>query len=179
VIVETTQLPGVLHLKPRVYRDARGHFLENWRADAYAAHGIGPLVQDNTAASSAGVLRGLHFQHPQGQGKLVSVAKGRVFDVAVDVRRGSPTFGRWMGIELDAADGSQLWIPAGFAHGYAALTDAVVSYKCTDYYAPECERVIRWNDPAIGINWPVAAPLLAPRDANAPLLADLSREQLP
>jgi dTDP-4-dehydrorhamnose 3,5-epimerase len=176
-----TALAGVRLLKPRIFRDARGVFRETWRQDAYAAAGVGPaFVQDNASTSAAGVVRGLHFQHPQGQGKLVSVLRGMVWDVAVDVRRGSPTFGRWTGHELSDDNGHQLWIPAGFAHGFAALTDgAVVAYRCTRYYDPEAEGTVRWDDPAIGISWPVADARLSERDAAAPLLAEMDAGRLP
>ena len=180
MIVESLELPEVRRLVPRVFRDARGHFLETWRESAYRAIGIGPFVQDNVSVSARDVLRGLHFQQPHGQGKLVSVLRGRVFDVAVDVRRGSPTFGRWVGAELSDENGHQLWIPAGFAHGFVTRTDDVVfSYKCTDYYTPQAERSVRWDDPDIGIAWDCAAPSLAPKDAAAPRLAELPPEHLP
>jgi dTDP-4-dehydrorhamnose 3,5-epimerase len=132
VIAEPLALPDVLLIKPRVLRDDRGHFLETWRASAYETIGIGPFVQDNVSVSRRGVLRGLHLQHPEGQGKLVSVLRGSVFDVAVDVRVGSPTFGRWVGAELSDANGFQLYLPPGFAHGFLTLSDdAVFAYKCS------------------------------------------------
>lgn len=180
VIVTRLDIPEVLLITPRVLRDERGQFLETWRASAYGEHGMGPFVQDNVSVSSRNVLRGLHFQHPHGQGKLVSALRGRVFDVAVDVRAGSPTFGQWVGAELSDTEGRQLYVPPGFAHGFVTLTDGVVfSYKCTEYYAPHTERAVRWNDPAIGIQWPCANPLVAAKDAAAPLLADLPESQLP
>jgi dTDP-4-dehydrorhamnose 3,5-epimerase len=176
-----TALAGVRLLTPRVFRDARGVFRETWRQDAYAAAGVGPtFVQDNASTSAAGVVRGLHFQHPRGQGKLVSVLRGRVWDVAVDVRRGSPTFGRWTGHELSDDNGHQLWVPAGFAHGFAALTDeAVVSYRCTAYYDPGADLAVRWDDPALSIPWPVKAPQVSTKDRGAPLLAEIPPEHLP
>ena len=138
-----TSLPGALLFEPRVFRDARGRFLETWSEERYAAHGVvGPFRQDNVSESRRGVLRGLHFQHPHAQGKLVSVLAGEVFDVAVDLRLGSPSFGRWAGFVLDDVDARQLWVPPGFAHGFATLSDtALVAYKCTEVYRPECEAV--------------------------------------
>jgi dTDP-4-dehydrorhamnose 3,5-epimerase len=180
MIVESLSLPGVLLVKPRVFRDTRGHLLEAWRESAYAEHGMGPFVQDNVSVSRRGVLRGLHLQHPHAQGKLASALRGIVFDVAVDVRVGSPTFGHWTSAVLSAEQGWQLYIPPGFAHGFVTLTDDVVfSYKCTEYYSPDAERVVRWDDPAIGIEWPEADPILGPRDATAALLADMPRDSLP
>lgn len=175
--VTETPLPGVLIVEPKVFGDDRGFFLEsfNQRAfDAAVGHHV-EFVQDNHSRSSKGVLRGLHYQlDPHAQGKLVRVVRGSAFDVAVDVRRGSPTFGRWFGATLDAASQRQMWIPPGFAHGFLALEDDThFLYKTTDYYAKECERAIVWNDAAIGIVWPDLGmtPLLAPKDAAAPALA--------
>lgn len=180
MIIERLAISDVLLIKPRVFADDRGHFLETWRASAYDARGIGPFVQDNVSVSRRGVLRGLHFQQPGGQGKLVLALYGRVFDVAVDVRAGSPTFGKWVGAELSGANGHQLYIPAGFAHGFVALSDEVVfSYKCTAYYAPAAERTIRWDDPLIAVAWPCSVPILAPKDATAPTLSQIPRSQLP
>jgi dTDP-4-dehydrorhamnose 3,5-epimerase len=174
-------LPEVLRIEPRVFTDARGRFAELWQASRYAAQGVpDAFVQDNVSVSQRGVLRGLHFQHPDGQGKLVTALQGAVFDVAVDVRRGSPTFGRWAGAMLDAEAGTQLWVPPGFAHGFLALQDdTVVMYKCTAPYVPAHERVLRWDDPAVGIEWPEPPTLVAPRDATAPLLSELPVEALP
>jgi dTDP-4-dehydrorhamnose 3,5-epimerase len=179
--VRPTALPGVLLLEPRSHADHRGSFRELWRAREYAAAGVGPaFVQDNISVSRLGVVRGLHFQQPNGQGKLVSVLHGAVYDVAVDVRAGSPTFGRWVAEELSAANGRQLWVPAGFAHGFAALEEGTVfHYRCTDYYAPAAEGTVRWDDPALGIPWPVDVPVLNPKDAEAPLLAELDPARLP
>src|SRR4051812_31403185 len=147
MMVEPTGIPEVLLVKPRVHRDDRGAFLETWREQAYTAQGMGVFVQDNLSISKRGVLRGLHFQEPNAQGKLVSAIRGRIYDVAVDVRVGSPTFGRWIGVSLDEENRWQLYIPAGFAHGFQALNDGVVfSYKCTDYYTPAAERTVLWND---------------------------------
>ena len=179
--VAETQLPGVLLLRPRVLRDARGSFLETWRRDRYAAAGIpDTFVQDNAAVSGHGVLRGLHYQWPEPQGKLVMVLEGEVFDVAVDLRRGSPTFGQWVGEYLSAENGHQLWVPEGFAHGYVVVSErAVFAYKCTRVYHPEFDAAIRWDDPAIGIAWPLDRPALSPRDLAAPCLADVPPERFP
>jgi dTDP-4-dehydrorhamnose 3,5-epimerase len=176
VKVTPTELPGVLVVEPQVFGDARGWFFESFHAARYAAHGIGgPFVQDNASRSARGILRGLHLQHPHAQGKLVSVADGAVLDVAVDVRVGSPSFGRWVAVELDAESKRQLWIPPGFAHGFYVLSEfALFTYKCTDYYTPEAEIAIAWDDPAIGIRWPTATPVLSPRDAAAPRLEALT-----
>ena len=171
--VTPTELPEVLIVEPRVFGDARGHFYESFHAARYAEAGIrGPFVQDNHSRSVRGTLRGLHFQEPRAQGKLVQVLRGKVYDVAVDVRRGSPRFGRWVGVELSDEQPRQLWVPPGFAHGFCVLSDgADFFYKCTELYAPECERSVAWNDPAIGIRWPIAEPILSAKDGQAPLLA--------
>jgi dTDP-4-dehydrorhamnose 3,5-epimerase len=179
-----TALPGVVIVEPAVFGDERGWFMESHNErrfnDALAALGLPParpFVQDNHSCSAQGVLRGLHYQlPPHPQGKLVRVVQGRAFDVAVDIRRGSPTFGQWAGVELNADNRRQLWIPEGFAHGFVALEDDThFLYKTTDYYAKDCERAVRWNDPAIGIEWPLpagVAPQLAAKDAAAPMLAE-------
>lgn len=179
--VEATTLPEVLCITPVLRADARGVFRESWHLERYAEAGLPTRwVQDNVSTSRRGVLRGLHFQHPDPQGKLVSVLHGEILDVAVDVRVGSPRFGRWASVALSAANGRQLWIPAGFAHGFAALSDeAVVSYKCTEYYRPEGDRTIVWNDPAIGVEWPHGEPLLSAKDAAARPLAGYSPAELP
>jgi len=176
-----TDLPDVVIIEPAVIRDDRGWFMESFNARRFNAllteAGLPPapaFVQDNHSCSARNVLRGLHYQlPPHAQGKLVRVVKGRAWDVAVDIRRGSPTFGRWVGVELSADNHRQLWIPAGHAHGFVALEDDThFLYKTTDYYARDCERSIAWNDPAIGIDWPLQGePRLAPKDAGAPLLA--------
>jgi dTDP-4-dehydrorhamnose 3,5-epimerase len=157
VNVTKTPLDGVLLIEPRVFQDPRGAFFEAFNARRYADAGIpGPFVQDNISVSARGVLRGLHFQHPFAQGKLVQVLRGAVFDVAVDIRRGSPTFGRWFGQYLSSENRLQLFIPAGFAHGFLSLCDdTLFTYKCTERFHPEAERTIRWDDPAIGIAWPL------------------------
>jgi dTDP-4-dehydrorhamnose 3,5-epimerase len=175
--VTSTVIPDVLVIEPKVFGDARGFFLESFNQKAFDAAVGRPVtfVQDNHSRSRKGVLRGLHFQQaPHAQGKLVRVIQGSVFDVAVDVRRGSPTFGRWVGLELSAANHKQLWIPAGRAHGFLVTSDSAdFLYKTTDYYEPASERALRWDDPAFGIVWPDIgeAPTLSARDAQAPLLA--------
>jgi dTDP-4-dehydrorhamnose 3,5-epimerase len=173
VNVETTPLPGVLIVTPRVFSDSRGFFLETFHAAKYASHGIlGPFVQDNWSHSVKDTLRGLHFQNPNAQGKLVCVTRGAVFDVAVDVRVGSPHFGKWFGLELSESNRRQMWIPPGFAHGFCVLSDqADFLYKCTTLYAPDCEHSIAWNDAELGIEWPTKSPLLSKKDLEAPPLS--------
>jgi len=166
--VVPTAIPEVRILEPRVFGDARGFFLESWNARAFAIAGIrAEFVQDNHSRSAKNVLRGLHYQIRQPQGKLIRVIAGEVFDVAVDLRRSSPTFKRWVGLALSAENKRMAWIPAGFAHGYLVLSDfAEVLYKTTDYYAPEHERSIAWNDPDLAIEWPLTgAPVLSAKDA--------------
>lgn len=172
--VTKTELPGVLLVEPKLFGDARGFFVETFHAERYASVGIpGPFVQDNLSRSARGALRGLHFQEPFPQGKLVQVLRGAVWDVAVDVRRGSPHFGAWVGLELSEDNHRQLWIPSGFAHGFCVLSEvADFFYKCTSRYVPDAERAIRWNDPELAIRWPIQAPLLSAKDAAAPMLAD-------
>ncbi len=180
--VTETKIPGVLIIEPDIHGDERGWFSERWKDDRYAAIGIpGPFVQDNMAKSSQGILRGLHVQHPHGQGKLVQVISGTVFDVAVDIRAGSPTFGQWVGVELSGENMRQFWVPAGFAHGYLVTSEeSVFSYKCTDTYHPETEFSILWNDPEIRINWPLTGrPLLSDKDASAGLLSGIAPDRLP
>ena len=176
-----TVLPEVLVIEPQVFGDARGFFMESFNAREFErATGLRGIefVQDNHSRSARGVLRGLHYQIRQPQGKLVRVARGAVFDVALDMRRGSPTFGRWDGVELTEDNHRQLWVPPGFAHGFVVLSDSAdFLYKTTDYYAPVHERAVRWDDPALGIGWPlaahgIAAPQLSAKDAAAPLFAD-------
>ncbi|TVO57610.1 dTDP-4-dehydrorhamnose 3,5-epimerase [Denitromonas halophila] len=174
--VTATDLPEVMIIEPKVFGDARGFFLESFNAKAFAeATGVElPFVQDNHSRSAQGVLRGLHYQIKQAQGKLVRVVRGAVFDVAVDVRRSSPNFGRWVGVELSEDNNRQLWVPPGFAHGFLVLSDSAdFLYKTTDYYAPEHERSVLWNDPAIGIDWPLTGePLLSGKDKAGVLLKD-------
>lgn len=167
--VTETRLPGVLLIEPEVFGDSRGFFLETFSAQRYADLGItAPFVQDNWSHSCQGTLRGLHFQIKQPQGKLVHVMQGEIFDVAVDVRQDSPTFGHWVGVTLSADNKRQLWIPPGFAHGFAVLSEtADFVYKCTDSYAPEHERTLLWNDETIGVNWPIdGEPILSEKDRN-------------
>lgn len=174
-------LPGVKIVEPRVFGDPRGFFLETWNGPRYEGAGIGArFVQDNMSRSAQGVLRGLHLQHPHGQGKLVWAVEGEVFDVAVDVRVGSPTFGRWVGLRLSADNKRQLWVPPGFAHGFCVTSDhATVSYKCTTLYDPSSEVGVAWNDASIGITWPVRDPLVSEKDAAALPLHAIPPERLP
>lgn len=173
-------LPGVRVLEPEVYTDERGSFLETWNARAYGRHGLDvAFVQDNLSRSRRHVLRGLHFQNPRPQGKLISVLKGAVWDVVVDIRSESDTFGEWEGRILSAENGRQMYVPEGYAHGFVVTSDeALFHYKCTDFYHPEVEGAIRWNDPALDIEWPVDEPIMSDRDRTAPLLDDLPREKL-
>jgi dTDP-4-dehydrorhamnose 3,5-epimerase len=175
--VDPTALPDVLILTPRRFGDARGWFMEAWNADAMAKAGLDlPWVQDNHSFSAAkGTLRGLHYQSPpRAQDKLVRCSRGAILDVAVDIRAGSPTYGAWVGVELSAENARQLLVPKGFLHGFLTLTDDVeVQYKCTDLYAPAHDGAVRWDDPSIGIDWGVTAPILSDKDAKAPLLAQV------
>ncbi|MDH3503159.1 MAG: dTDP-4-dehydrorhamnose 3,5-epimerase [Nitrospirota bacterium] len=175
-----TQLPGVLIVEPDVYRDQRGWFLETYHVQKYQEAGILlPFVQDNCSSSVQGTLRGLHFQLTRLQGKLVRVIRGEIFDVAVDIRQGSPTFASWVGVTLSAQNFRQIYLPPGFAHGFCVLSEvAEVEYKCTDVYAPGGDVTIRWDDPRIGIQWPIERPLLSTKDAAGQLLDDLC-DQLP
>ena len=179
--VRETELPGVLIVEPDRFGDSRGFFQEIWHESRYREAGIpGPFVQDNMSLSARGVLRGLHFQHPNGQGKLVYVLQGEVFDVAVDIRTDSPTFGKWVGYSLSADNGRQFYVPPGFAHGFCVKSEsALFAYKCTDFYNPRTEGAIRWDDAAIGIDWPLADPLVSAKDAEAPLLAKIDPARLP
>jgi dTDP-4-dehydrorhamnose 3,5-epimerase len=175
-IIETA-LPGVLIIEPRVFGDARGFFMETWNAAGFAAAGLDlTFVQDNHSRSQKGVLRGLHFQNPGPQGKLVRITRGAVFDVAVDLRESSPTFGQWVGVELSAANNRMFWVPEGFAHGFLTLEDDTdFLYKCTAPYAPQSEFTLAWNDPAVGIEWPVTGldPIISEKDARGLALADV------
>ena len=179
--VKETKLPGVLVLEPNAFSDERGFFLESWNSTRYERAGIkGPFVQDNVSYSKKGVLRGLHFQYPQSQGKLVQVSSGEVVDIAVDIRKDSPTFGQWVSEVLSDANHKQIYIPPGFAHGYCVTSEkAVFSYKCTDFYNPGSEGGIIWNDPDINIDWPMKEPILSPKDADYPRLTDKRPEKLP
>ena len=178
--VVSTAIPGVVIIEPQVHQDGRGFFLETYHAERYREHGIaGPFVQDNHSRSVAGTLRGLHLQLHHPQGKLIRVIEGEIFDVAVDVRRNSPMFGRWVGVKLTAESFQQFYVPPGFAHGFAVVSPiAQVEYKCTDIYDPASEVGIAWNDPALGIAWPVTDPTLSARDARHPSLANLT-DKLP
>ena len=179
--VTETSLPGCLVIEPRVFGDERGFFFESWNAGRHAEHGLPTgFVQGNLSSSGRGVLRGLHYQWPNPQGKLVSVPAGEVYDVAVDLRQGSPHFGRWTAAILSAENKRQMWIPEGFAHGFAVLSEvAVLSYLCTAPYDPAADAGIRWNDAQLAIDWPLAAPLLSGKDARAPFLEDVAPERLP
>jgi dTDP-4-dehydrorhamnose 3,5-epimerase len=176
-----TSLPGVKIIEPRVFGDQRGFFLETWQKYRYAEHGLpGDFVQDNLSASSYGVLRGLHHQYENTQGKLVYVLQGAVFDVAVDIRRGSPNFGEWTGVELTADNKRQLYVPPGFAHGFCVTSETVLfAYKCTDVYNPAAELSIRWDDPDLAIDWPITTPVLSDKDQQAVRLAQITESVLP
>lgn len=179
-VIETS-LPSVLLIEPQVFADTRGHFYESFNAKRFKEAGIGhQFVQSNVSRSSKGVLRGLHYQWPNPQGKLVSVLEGEVYDVAVDLRRGSPTFGQWVGAILSAANMHHFWIPEGFAHGFCVLSEhATFVYHCTSLYDREADANVRWNDADIAIDWPIAHPLLSAKDECAPLLRDVSVDRLP
>lgn len=179
--VTRTKLPGVLMLQPDVFGDDRGFFLETWAQRRYAEIGVAEnFVQDNVSLSRRGILRGLHLQHPWGQGKLVHVVWGEVFDVAVDVRVGSPTFGEWVGAVLSSENHHQVYIPPGFAHGFCVLSEvALFSYKCTEPYHRETELGVAWNDPDLGIAWPLTDPVVSPKDQAFGRLAEIPRERLP
>ena len=176
--IEQTPLPDVQIVTPRRFGDARGWFSETWNAARMAEAGLDlPWVQDNHSLSAAkGTLRGLHFQSPpRAQDKLVRCTAGAILDVAVDIRTGSPNYGRWVGVKLSAENGRQLFVPKGFLHGFLTLTDgAEVQYKCTDIYSPDHDGAVRWDDPALGIDWGIATPILSDKDARAPLLADIA-----
>lgn len=176
-----TSLPGCVVIEPAVFGDARGAFYETYNAERFAEAGLPTsFVQSNVSTSSRGVLRGLHYQWPRPQGKLVTVLEGEVYDVAVDIRRGSPTFGRWEAVILSAENKRQFWIPEGFAHGFAVLSErAVFSYLCTDVYVREADAGIAWNDAQLAVDWPVAEPQLSDKDVRAPLLADVAEDRLP
>jgi dTDP-4-dehydrorhamnose 3,5-epimerase len=177
--VTQTGLPGCLLLEPRVFSDARGHFFESWSERAFAEIGITTRwVQDNASRSTKGVLRGLHFQNPTAQVKLVRATQGAVWDVVVDVRNGSPTYRKWYGVELSAANHRMLYVPVGFAHGFLTLSESAdFVYKCGDVYNPAADAGVRWDDPAIGVDWPLAQiggePLLSDKDRALPLLRDV------
>ena len=179
-IVET-DLSGVVLVELKSFADSRGYFMETWSRDRYAEAGLPePFVQDNLSFSGKGVLRGLHFQHPRGQGKLVQVLSGEVYDVAVDIRPDSPSFGRWTGQVLSDQNRRQVYVPAGFAHGFCVLSDsALFVYKCTEFYDPKTEGGVLWNDPDLGIRWPVEHPLVSDKDSLFPRLKDIPSSKLP
>lgn len=179
-IIET-RLPGCVVIEPAVFGDERGFFFETWNSDRYGQLGLpDKFVQSNVSSSARGVLRGLHYQWPNPQGKLVSVLEGEVYDVAVDIRRGSPTFGRWAAVILSAENKRQFWIPEGFAHGFAVLSErAIFSYLCTAQYDKAADANVRWNDADIGVDWPIDSPLLSGKDAVAPFLKDVAHDRLP
>ncbi|MGB4942618.1 MAG: dTDP-4-dehydrorhamnose 3,5-epimerase [Candidatus Moraniibacteriota bacterium] len=177
--VTKADIEGLLVVEPDIFRDDRGYFLESYNSDRYREAGIpGVFVQDNVSVSKKGVIRGLHYQTPPfAQGKLVSVLRGRVLDVALDIRTGSPTVGRYVAVELSAENHRQFWIPAGFAHGFVALEDETIfSYKCTNVYSKAHDRGVRWNDPTIGIVWGVADPIVSEKDKQQPLLTEIAQE---
>jgi dTDP-4-dehydrorhamnose 3,5-epimerase len=179
--VRDTKLAGVIVIEPDVFSDDRGFFLETWNGKRYLKAGIGDsFVQDNISFSKKGVLRGLHYQYPQSQAKLVQVLSGEVVDVAVDIRRSSPTFGKWISEVLSGENHRQMYIPAGFAHGYFVMSEtALFSYKCTDFYNPASEGGIIWNDPDINIDWPINEPVLSGKDSGYPKLSDIRSDRLP
>lgn len=181
MIVKTTPLDGLLIVEPMVFHDDRGEFAEVWHHEKYKAAGIASaFIQDNLSLSRKGVLRGMHFQNPGGQGKLVSVLEGEVFDVAVDLRVDSPTFKKWFGVTLSGENRVQLFIPPGFGHGFLVTgEDALFLYKATAFYKPEFEYTIRWDDPDIGIQWPGPIRLMSDKDKNGPLLKDFAEDRLP
>ena len=181
VKVIETAIPFVLIFEPRVFSDGRGQFLETWSKQKYQEAGIcGQFVQDNVSYSTKGTLRGLHYQHPNGQGKLVQAVEGEVFDIAVDIRPDSPTFGRSVSVILSKENHRQMYIPSGFAHGFCVLSEsAVFSYKCTDYYARSSEGGVLWSDPDLAIDWPVSDPLLSEKDAKCSCLKDIDQSLLP
>ena len=179
--VTQTKLPGVLLVEPKVFGDPRGFFVETWQSRRYAENGMpSVMVQDNMSRSTRGVLRGLHFQWPQPQAKLVYVLEGEILDVAADVRLGSPTFGQSLAVKLSADNKNQLYIPEGFAHGFCVLSEgATVAYKCSSLYAPQFDGGVAWNDSHLAIDWPVKNPTLSEKDAKLPLLKHISHDRLP
>ena len=179
--VTLTKLDGLLIVEPNLFGDQRGFFMETYQQERYGQAGIGDtFVQDNISYSEAGTLRGLHFQHPHDQAKLVQVLQGEIYDVALDIRRSSPTFGQWVGVVLSDANKKQLYIPAGFAHGFCVTSkSALFHYKCSDYYAPLDEGGIVWNDPVLRIDWPAENPILSERDRAFPTLKEIDPGRLP
>jgi dTDP-4-dehydrorhamnose 3,5-epimerase len=180
--IRKTELDGVLIIEPTVFNDQRGYFFETYQHKRYADAGISvDLVQDNLSFSKKGTLRGLHYQHPHDQAKLVRVIQGEVLDVVVNIRRGSPpTFGKWIGQYLSDENKKQIFIPEGFAHGFCVISDtAIFQYKCSDFYAPECERGVLWSDPDVGIDWPIASPIISEKDTGFTCLKDVAEDKLP
>lgn len=179
--VVPTELPGVLIVEPKIFADARGFFVETWQRERYAAFGMpSEWVQDNISSSTRGVLRGLHYQFPQPQAKLVYVIEGEILDVAMDIRRGSPTFGRSVAVTLNSREKRQVYLPAGFAHGFAVTSPtATIGYKCSTPYVAEHDRGVRWNDPDLQIAWPITEPVLSEKDSRLPRLCDIPAELLP
>jgi len=179
--VTPTALPEVLVIQPKKFGDPRGFFVETWQQQRYAAAGMPVnMVQDNLSSSTRGVLRGLHYQFPQPQAKLVYVIAGEILDIAVDVRKGSPTFGRSVAVKLSSETMQQIFIPEGFAHGFCVTSPtAVVAYKCSSPYAPQYDRGVRWNDDRLGIDWPISEPSLSEKDSQLPRLAEIAEEYLP
>ena len=179
--VQKTDIPGVLIFSPKVYNDDRGFFMETYNKELYKDAGLGcHFVQDNYSHSTKGTLRGLHYQLPHTQGKLISVIWGEIFDVAVDIRKGSPTFGKWVGLSLSDKNRKQLFVPEGLAHGFCVISEkADVMYKCTDTYAPEADKGVLWSDPEIGIEWPIESSIISAKDEKLPLLSQVPDEQLP
>ena len=177
--VITCEIPGLVVIEPNVFGDARGYFMETWNQQRYRDAGLDwNFVQDNISFSRRGILRGLHFQNPKGQGKLVYALQGEVFDVAVDLRKSSSTFGRWHGLTLSAENKRQFFVPAGFAHGFAVLSEtAMFAYKCTEFYNPQNEMSLLWNDPEVGVRWPLETPQLSDRDVRGVRLRDIPRER--
>lgn len=178
--VITCDIPGLVTIEPKVFGDARGFFMETWNQQRYREAGFDwNFVQDNLSFSRRGILRGLHFQNPKGQGKLVYALQGEVFDVAVDIRKNSPTFGRWHGVTLSAENKRQFFVPAGFAHGFAVLSEtALFAYKCTEIYTPQNEMSLLWNDPDVGVQWPLENPQLSEKDIRGVRLKDIPRDRL-
>jgi dTDP-4-dehydrorhamnose 3,5-epimerase len=177
--ITETGLSGLIIVEPNVFTDSRGYFYESYQQERYKQLGIPAFIQDNMSSSKKNVLRGLHYQYPRAQGKLVGVTKGTVWDVALDIRRSSPTFGQWFGITLSDANHTQLYIPPGFAHGFCVLSEiANFYYKCTEFYIPQEERGIAWNDEKLTISWPISAPILSPKDQLFHSLHEIPDEQL-
>jgi dTDP-4-dehydrorhamnose 3,5-epimerase len=179
--VTEARIPGVLLIQPRIFADSRGHFLETYQSERYLENGLPSVfVQDNVSYSTRNVLRGMHYQSGRPQGKLVMALRGEILDVVIDIRKGSPTFGEWLGVTLSSDNYRQVYIPEGFAHGFCVTSEtAMVLYKCTDYYSPSDERGIRWDDPVLKIDWPVSNPILSGKDMGYPSLEEVREQDLP